>query len=272
VDVDDEDSLSARLGRGSTVGLVDIAVVRLPRLSNFTDFNPLERMEEVSLRYVQSPRELGAPDLVILPGTKNTMDDLRWLRESGMEAQILKHAHQGGAVVGICGGYQMLGSQVSDPDHVEGGGTLRGLGLLPGSTVFQGEKTRTLVEGRFCGGTGIFAPMSGTAFRGYEIHMGETTPEDGAQPVLSFQDQSGKVRRDGLARGNVWGSYVHGIFDQGECAGALVNCLLKAKGLTRQAAVMDWAAYAQLQYDKLADGLRAALDMDLVYRILNREA
>ena len=128
VDVDDEDSLSHRLSGGGRVGLVDIAVVRLPRLSNFTDFNPLERMEEVTLRYVRNPRELGHPDLVVLPGTKNTMDDLRWLRESGMEAAVLKHASVGGAVIGICGGYQMLGNTVSDPDGVEGGGSLRGLG------------------------------------------------------------------------------------------------------------------------------------------------
>ena len=121
VDVDDEDSLSHRLSGGGRVGLVDIAVVRLPRLSNFTDFNPLERMEEVTLRYVRNPRELGHPDLVLLPGTKNTMDDLRWLRESGMEAAVLKHASAGGAVIGICGGYQMLGNTVSDPDGVEGG-------------------------------------------------------------------------------------------------------------------------------------------------------
>ena len=136
VDVDDEDSLSHRLSGGGRVGLVDIAVVRLPRLSNFTDFNPLERMEEVTLRYVRNPRELGHPDLVLLPGTKNTMDDLRWLRESGMEAAVLKHASAGGAVIGICGGYQMLGNTVSDPDGVEGGGSLRGLGLLPADTVF----------------------------------------------------------------------------------------------------------------------------------------
>ena len=138
VDVDDEDSLSHRLSGGGRVGLVDIAVVRLPRLSNFTDFNPLERMEEVTLRYVRNPRELGHPDLVLLPGTKNTMDDLRWLRESGMEAAVLKHASAGGAVIGICGGYQMLGNTVSAPDGVEGGGSLRGLGPLPGRRGLRG--------------------------------------------------------------------------------------------------------------------------------------
>ena len=267
VDVDDEDSLSARLGKREKAGLVDIAVVRLPRLSNFTDFNPLERMEEVTLRYVGSVRELGRPDLVILPGTKNTMDDLRWLRESGLEAAILKHASAGGAVAGICGGYQMLGRTVSDPEGVESGGTLRGLGLLPAETQFQGEKTRTQVTGRFLAPEGIFGGMAGVPFAGYEIHMGRT--ESTAAPLVEFSTQTGEGRADGLSAGNVWGCYVHGLFDKAEAARALVDCLLAAKGLEPGTAAVDWKEYAQAQYDKLADGLRQSLDMERVYRILD---
>ena len=269
VDVDDEDSLSARLSGGGKVGLVDIAVIRLPRLSNFTDFNPLERMEEVSLRYVGSGKELGHPDLIILPGTKNTMDDLRWLRQSGLEGAILKHAANHGAVVGICGGYQMLGNAVSDPDGVEGGGTLQGLGLLPAETVFQGEKTRTRVTGRFTAPEGIFSALNGTEFEGYEIHMGRT--ECAAAPLVEFTTQTGEKRTDGLSTGNVWGCYVHGIFDKAGVAETLVNALMKAKGLEGQAASVDWQEYTQMQYDKLADGLRASLDMERIYRILNGE-
>ena len=245
VDVDDEDSLSHRLSGGGRVGLVDIAVVRLPRLSNFTDFNPLERMEEVTLRYVRNPRE------------------------SGMEAAVLKHASAGGAVIGICGGYQMLGNTVSDPDGVEGGGSLRGLGLLPADTVFQGEKTRTRVTGAFRAPEGLFRSLAGVAFEGYEIHMGRT--ESGAAPLAEFTTQTGERRSDGLSAGNVWGCYVHGIFDKAEAAAALVNALLEAKGLEPGAASVDWQAYAQQQYDKLAAGLRASLDMKRIYRILNGE-
>ncbi len=269
VDIDDEDSLSARLSHGSRPALLDIAVVRLPRLSNFTDFNPLERMENVEVRYVRDPRELRRPDLVILPGTKNTLGDLRWLRESGMEAAILKHAGAGRAVLGICGGYQMLGEEISDPDGVEGGGTMRGLGLLPQRTVFLGEKRRTQVSGIFTGGTGIFGTLRGAAFEGYEIHMGVTSSEH--ENILALTDQNGRRSTDGLARGNVWGCYVHGIFDKGETAAAFVNCLLTAKGLEPDAEGMDWASYEEAQFDKLADGVRAALDMGRLYRILNRE-
>lgn len=266
VDVDDEDSLSERLGGGKKIGLLDIAVIRLPRLSNFTDFNPLERMEEVALRYVSRPKELGNPDLIILPGTKNTMDDLRWLRESGMETLILKYANGGGALIGICGGYQMLGNTVSDPDGVEGGGTLAGLRLLPTETTFFEEKTRTQVTGEFLKPTGIFAPMTGVPFEGYEIHMGLTTCK--GQPLTEFHDQENHHRKDGTAEGNIWGCYVHGIFNKEESATALVNALLVAKGLEGCATTIDWESYTNQQYDKLAEGMRAALDMDAIYGML----
>lgn len=270
VDIDDEDSLSARLGNRETVGLVDIAVIRLPRLSNFTDFNPLERMEQVNLRYVDAPQKLGTPDLVILPGTKNTMDDLRWLRQSGMEGKILKYASAGGAVLGICGGYQMLGQEIQDPDAVEGGGSLRGMGLLPHRTVFLGEKTRTLVDGSFIHCEGVFAELEGVSFTGYEIHMGVS--DIAMTPAVSMRDQNGINKTDGQSLDNVMGCYIHGLFDRGECAAALVNGLLKAKGLSAETAVMDWKDYTQRQYDILAEGLRAALDMNAIYQILNGEA
>ena len=271
VDIDDEDSLSSKLTGGDKVGRLDIAVIRLPRLSNFTDFNPLERMEGVTVRYVSNPGELGHPDLIILPGTKSTMDDLKWMRQNGLEGLVLKHAARGGAVVGICGGYQMLGRVLSDPDGVESGGTMAGMGLLPTETVFLGEKTRTRVSGAFRQGEGIFASLSGVPFHGYEIHMGETTYLEDAVPLSRLTCLDGTEKPDGAARGNVWGSYVHGIFDAGTFAQELVNALLSAKGLDPNAAAVDWETYQEEQYDKLAAGVRASLDMDRVYRILNGE-
>ena len=266
VDIDDEDSLSGRLTRRETGGLVDIAVVRLPRISNFTDLAPLEQLEETAVRYVSSAGELGAPDLVILPGTKNTMEDLRWLRQCGLEARILQYAGRGGAVLGICGGYQMLGRRLEDPEGVEGGGSLRGMGLLPHTTRFSPHKTRTRVEGRFVRCQGIFAGLEGTPLTGYEIHMGRTSLE--GPPVLELRDQTGREKPDGQSRGNVLGCYVHGLFDQGETAAALVNALLAAKGLPARGAALSRADYAQQQYDKLAQALRQALDMDRIYQIM----
>ena len=154
--------------------MIDIAVIRVPRISNFTDFNPLESIQGVSLRYVKNPSELGNPDMIILPGTKNTMEDLLWMRENGLEALILKEAAKGKLIFGICGGYQMMGETLSDPHGVEAGGTIKGMGLLPMDTVFARKKTRTRVEGSFGQLTGAFAKLSDTALEGYEIHMGET--------------------------------------------------------------------------------------------------
>ncbi|MEG0755719.1 MAG: cobyric acid synthase CobQ, partial [Oscillospiraceae bacterium] len=169
---------------------------------------------------------------------------------------------------GICGGYQMMGGHLSDPDGVESGGELAGLGLLPTDTVFYSEKTRTRVSGSFTATAGLFETMKEVPFEGYEIHMGRTTLQEQATPLVTFSDGDGQTHLDGAAAGNVWGCYVHGIFDRAESAGALVNCLRRAKGLADTAATMDWADYKELQYDKLAAGLRSALDMEQIYRIL----
>ena len=150
VDIEDEDSLTERFIKTGSGGKIDIAVIRTPRISNFTDFLALEHLEEVTLRYVEHPGQLKRPDMILLPGTKNTMGDLKWMRENGLEAAILKEADQGTVIFGICGGYQMLGEELRDPDKVEEGGTMRGMGLLPLETVFTKEKTRTRVSGKFC--------------------------------------------------------------------------------------------------------------------------
>ena len=254
LDVDDEDSLTDRFSRRQEKAAVDIAVIRLPRISNFTDFNPLEYLDGVSLRYVGSVAELGEPDLVILPGTKNTMGDLRFLRESGLEAKILRHAAAGKPVIGICGGYQMLGETLSDPDGVEYGGEMAGLGLLPVSTVFAGKKTRTRVNGTLPQLGGIFSSLSGQPYEGYEIHMGVT----GADGIVT-------------GRGNVYGTYLHGFFDREEVTKAVAGALFRQKGLDPDAVrAFDIAAYKEEQYDKLAAAVRSALDMEAVYQIINQ--
>ena len=161
VDIDDEDSLSERLNMTAASGGVDIAVIRLPHISNFTDFSAFERMPNVSLRYVQKKEQLGMPDMIILPGTKNTMDDLTWLRESGLEGMILRHVEMKVPVVGICGGYQMMGAELTDPDNVEHGGTMRGMGLLNTKTIFETSKTRTQIHGKVHNCAGYFEKMNG---------------------------------------------------------------------------------------------------------------
>lgn len=263
--VEDEDSLTERFSKDQEIGLIDLAVIRLPRISNFTDFNPFEAIPGVTVRYVETIHELKHPDVIFLPGTKNTIEDLRWLRQSGLEAAILKHAAEGKVVFGICGGYQMLGERICDPSGVESGGEIRGLGLLPMETVFEQEKTRTRISGTFLETGGILRALSGQPFEGYEIHMGTSAWKEGAVPLIQVDEKAA-----GTCHGNIYGSYVHGIFDRSEAAGALVRAVGNAKGIsTEDMKSVDFQAFKETQYDLLADGLRKSMDMEKIYQILN---
>ena len=281
VEIEDEDSLTERFSLGGTQGLVDIAVIRTPRISNFTDFQVLENESGISLRYVSRRKDLKSPDMIILPGTKNTIEDLLWMRQNGLEAEILKSAANGTAIWGICGGYQMLGETLEDPDHIETkstatdkDGKVAGLGLLPIRTIFTGEKRRTRVQGRFRKIDGTFAELSGTEFEGYEIHMGETVSVASKEKSLSEITDSvaGAVSLDGSMSGNVYGTYVHGIFDKEEVNRKLFVSLAKKKGLDiseiNLESGLDYKAFKEKQYDLLADGLRQHLDMKRIYEIM----
>ena len=272
IQVEDEDSLTERFETKRTVDLIDIAVIRVPRISNFTDFNPLESIPGVSLRYVKNTQELGNPDMILLPGTKNTMEDLLWMRENGLEALILKEAAKGKLIFGICGGYQMLGETLSDPHGVEAGGTIKGMGLLPMDTVFAEKKTRTRVEGRFGEITGVFAPLKDTRLEGYEIHMGETVLKGNAKSVTRIQDSvSGEQKADGGYLENVCGTYVHGVFDKEAVAEAIVKIIGEKKGIdVSDMTGMDFQAFKETQYDILAEELRKHLDMEKIYEILEK--
>ena len=272
IQLEDEDSLTERFDRHQEVGVIDMAVIRVPRISNFTDFNPFESIPGVSLRYVQHPSDLKQPDVIFLPGTKNTMDDLKWLRESGMEALILKAAASGTLIFGICGGYQMLGENLSDPHGVEAGGTMRGIGLLPVDTVFAEHKTRTQVCGKFLELDEEFAPLKNVEFTGYEIHMGESTWKNGAVASTSTCDTvTGTEKTEGTFYHNVCGTYVHGIFDKEEVALGLVRAVGIRKGIdVSEMEGVDFAAFKETQYDILASELRKHLDMKKIYEILEQ--
>ena len=260
VEIEDEDSLSERLNARDAVKPLDVAVIRLPHISNFTDFIPLEQHELLGVRYVQRARELGAPDLVILPGTKNTMEDLLWLRQSGLEAAVRKLAQAQTPVLGVCGGYQMLGQTLDDPAGTESGKplSLAGLGLLPTRTTFDAQKRRTQVRAVALG-----APFAGARMTGYEIHNGRTTVN--GEPFCRLADGT----PEGCVCPNVFGTYLHGLFDSGELTQALVKLLCARKGISpRETRPTSMAEYRQAQFDLLADGVRGALDMGAVYRAM----
>ena len=270
IQVEDEDSLTERFDRKQEAGVIDIAVIRTPRISNFTDFNPFESIPGVSLRYVKHPRDLHSPDMIILPGTKNTMGDLIWMRESGMEAAVLKEASRGKLIFGVCGCYQMLGETLSDPHGVENGGSMKGMGLLPMETVFAEKKTRTRVKGHFGELSGVFAPLSGAEVEGYEIHMGESILKENAGTVTRITDSvSGEKKEEGAFSGNVCGTYIHGIFDKEASAEAMIRVIGEKKGIdVENMTGVDFAAFKEQQYDILAAELRKHLDMKKIYEIL----
>ena len=260
VEIEDEDSLSERLNARDAVKPLDVAVIRLPHISNFTDFIPLEQHELLGVRYVQRARELGAPDLVILPGTKNTMEDLLWLRQSGLEAAVRRLAQAQTPVLGVCGGYQMLGQTLDDPAGTESGKpmSLAGLGLLPTRTTFDAQKRRTQVRAVALG-----APFAGARMTGYEIHNGRTTVD--GEPFCRLADGT----PEGCTGSNVFGTYLHGLFDSGELTQALVKLLCTRKGISpKETRPTSMAEYRQAQFDLLADGVRRALDMGAVYRAM----
>lgn len=260
ISLDDEDSLSSRFEKHGD-GIVNIGIIKLPRISNFTDFSVFEQIEGVALHYIEQIDDVEKMDMIVLPGSKNTIGDLRWLRESGLEAAVKKFAAEK-PVFGICGGYQMLGEIISDPDFVEEGGEICGMELLPVETVLRKEKTRTQVSGKFGNVKGVFDFLSDMDFSGYEIHMGESICKN------KNADNSGKL----VFLNNVYGTYVHGIFDESELAFKIVSRLAELKGVELKKNLNEsFKEFKESQYNLLAESMRQNMDMEAVYGML-REA
>ncbi len=274
VKVDDEDSLTERFAMHHAMhseGLIDIAVIRFPRISNISDFLAFEQYDGVSVRYVASVDELKNPDMIILPGSKNTIGDLKWMRQNGLEAAIKKRAEHT-PIFGICGGYQMLGYTIEDAVCAEEGGFIRGMELLPIDTVMRREKQTAQTEGTLYNIEGIFSSLGGRRVSGYEIHMGSSTAREGAKGLCRVKNmQTGEVYEDGAYCGNVYGTYLHGFFDCGEIAPLIIDALASKKGVSLDGdSRMDYAAFKETQYDKMAQILREYLDMDAIYKMLDK--
>ena len=262
VDIEDEDSLTERFHSKPKASTLDIAVVRLPKISNFTDFMALEATDGVGLRYVVKTSELGRPDMVILPGTKNTIADLKWMRRNGLETAIMRLANEGIVIFGICGGYQMMGQEIRDIENVEGGGEIGGLGLLPVSTEFFAEKARLRTTGKVVGAQDTLSLLNGSNVEGYEIHMGISRFTKNAIALMTKENGG----TDGCALGNTAGTYLHGFFDSTDCRDALVKALCAKKGVSVPGGSFNFNAYKNEQYNKLADAVRENLDMNFIYK------
>jgi adenosylcobyric acid synthase len=252
--IEEEDSVSLQKKNRRPAGAkINVAVVRLRHLSNFTDFNRLERDRRAHLFYTDDRAEIERADVVILPGTKNTIADLDALHESGAVRAVRQAYDRGATVVGLCGGYQMLGRAIRDPEGIEGSGRCaEGIGLLPVETTLEREKVTRQVNFTFRGGAEVCT--------GYEIHQGRTVVmEAGAHPLNRLADGT----EEGCFRDErCFGTYIHGILDNP----SVVDYLLKSEG----SGDLDWAAFRQTQYDRLADHVRRHVDMERIYRILRR--
>lgn len=266
VDIDDEDSLSGRFEQKECHGLLDIAVIRFHKISNFTDFAALEAMDGVTVRYVSKPQELKNPDLIILPGTKNTVDDLLQIRENGLEALIKKKASAGTLVFGICGGFQMLGETITDEKRTESErGFVTGMELLPVDTVFSENKVMAQASGTICISGSILQTLNGKSVSGYELHMGTSKIREGshAHPFIQIND-----RKEGCVNGNVFGTYLHGFFDADDLRNAFMEYLANQKGIVLDGLHQSRQEYRERQYDLLAEEIRKSLNMELIYQIL----
>jgi adenosylcobyric acid synthase len=250
---------------GKREGLPDICVIRLPRISNYDDFDPLE--QSCNVRYITSVNELGDPDLIILPGTKSTMADMGFLLQSGLAGKIVARAKAGTPVIGICGGYQMLGKSIYDGGKAESGSQkCRGLGLLDAETVFEPAKITTQVKAAVNAGPGLLQGMENVTVAGYEIHMGRDRKIP-ASPAFNIIKPDNSPLADGAVnkKGTVFGTYIHGLFDNADFTGRLIENICTMRGL---AGVSHQAIDREKSYDELAAVVRKNIDMHKIYEII----
>ncbi|BEP28711.1 cobyric acid synthase [Helicovermis profundi] len=275
VQIEDEDSLSDRVKKSySKKAQINVEVLYLPHVSNFTDFDVFETQNDVNLRYVMRGESINNPDILIIPGSKNTIEDLVYLKNTGLDEQIIRLSKRGKYVVGICGGYQILGRKIRDPHFTESAiNEINGIGLLSVETVFDIEKVTTQAIGTIDGAFGEDFKNKEFEVKGYEIHMGESKLIDGAKHFINLNmrlDKEVNIKDGSInEQGNVFGTYMHGIFDNLEFTRFLLNNIRKEKGLDEiENAGMKYSDFKEIQYNKLADSVRKNIDMEKIYDIL----
>lgn len=275
INLPDEDGVALEHGqvaRGKNVGWaapterINISVIKLPRISNFTDFDPFRFEPDVSLRYITEPAELDGTDAVIIPGSKNTLEDMEWLRKNGLADTIISYAKNNGRVIGICGGLQMLGRTVKDPHGVESNtGETKGLGLLDVETTLEKEK-RTYQVAAIIQSE---ARSQESEVKGYEIHMGETTGREKPFSIITERNSAALKREDGAISkdGRIWGTYIHGIFDNDEFRVGVLNEIRIIKGLPEQG-ISAFAEKKDKQIKTLAKTINESIDLPRLYEII----
>ena len=293
-ELEEEDSLSDKLkvsggfsGSGAGRDVIRIAVIRLPFISNYTDFDIFEKIPEAQLIYTDSAEAVKAADIVILPGTKNTTGDLKWLRDKGLDKAVIAAREKNAVIIGICGGFQMLGRRIFEEPwegaskkpgkpfekhgNMENSAHLQGLGVLSVDTVFKDQKTLVQSEGTLSGAGGEFMALNGLSYRGYEIHMGVSRNLDDGCDMLGATDAQSLAGSSGMlcCSGNVLGTYIHGFFDNASVTKAVLDIASRKKGIGSVCAGLeDLWVYRDRELDKLADVVRNSLDMEYIYKVI----
>ena len=271
IHIPEEDSLGlANDQKADGAQRLNVAVIRLPHIANFDDFDPLSREPLLNVRYVSSPDELDGADLVIIPGSKTTVADLAWMRERGLDSAVESSRGRGVPLIGICGGYQMLGRKILDPQRVESQlAEVEGIGLLPITTSFESVKTTHRVKAEVVEGRGILSACRGSEVAGYEIHMGQTRGDDVRIPFRITERSGTAIASDDGAidsEGLTLGTYMHGLFHNDDLRNSIVNWMASKRGITLEnnTDTLDFDA----EFNKLADHIRRELDMDMLYEIV----
>jgi len=250
---------------------LQIGVIAFPSISNFTDFDPLCAEPSVALKYLRDPGSIPLADVIVLPGSKQTADDLDWLRERGFEPALNQHVREGGLIVGICGGFQMLGKAILDPLELERAGSEAALGLLPVRTIMERDKVTVPARGWLSGGSLFGQLVDSRDLCGYEIHLGTTEYLDGAEPFASITRQGDVVHPlpDGCISQDrrIFGTYLHGIFDNDSFRHEFLRSSRAALQMCAPRELVAWSERRQQQLDLLADEFGRALDLDAIFRV-----
>lgn len=262
VDIEDEDSVTERFKRLQKKKGINISVIKLKHISNFTDIDALRMVEDINIKYINSVDEMGEEDIIIIPGTKNTIDDLKELKDNGIATEIIKASKNGKVIIGICGGFQMLGEKIKDPYGIESEiKEIPGLGLLELETVMEKEKNTTQYEGKLSNCTGLLEGLEGEEIKGYEIHQGVTF---GNESKVNDEDRIVTV----VKGENIFATYLHGIFENEKITRNILNRVRAKKGIELQMKGITFDEYREQQLDKLEKIFRENVDIDKIYEIL----
>ncbi|MGL5459618.1 MAG: cobyric acid synthase [Cetobacterium sp.] len=262
LDIEDEDGVTEKFNKiKSKTADITVSVIKLKHISNFTDIDALLANKDVNVNYLTSFHELGNEDLIIIPGSKNTIDDLKDIKEKGIAQEIIKISRKGTPIIGICGGFQILGEKVLDPYGIEGDiKELPGLGLLDIETTMEKEKVTTQYTGLLKGETGLLKGLGDIQVKGYEIHQGVT---EGKEKSITLDNRLVATVKD-----NIFGTYLHGIFDNREFTDFILNNIREKKGLEKKNSTMTFDEYRLQELDKLEKIFRENVDMEAIYKIL----